>query len=120
MQEKFQPSLYRFNRLFEKFGIYFLIAARFVPLIPFALVNMGAGLTLVPWYTFALTTIAGMIPLVMVYTVTGAQLSELESIDNIFSWRIIFLLVGLVVLTLLPVLLKYMYTNGYKHKKSVD
>ncbi|MFO1070393.1 MAG: VTT domain-containing protein [Geminicoccaceae bacterium] len=53
-----------------------LLAARLVPLVPFNLVNYGAGLTGVPPLGFAWTTAVGILPATVLSTLAGSHMLE--------------------------------------------
>lgn len=55
------------------FALVFL--ARLVPIVSFALVSYGAGLTAMSARAFAVATILGMIPMTLAYVVLGASLT---------------------------------------------
>jgi len=95
-------------------GYHYLLTLRFIPLFPFFLVNILAGLTRVPLATFAWTTVVGILPGSFVYIYTGRQLGIIEKPGDIFSWPMIlaFVLLGLLVLS--PVLIRKLM------KKKVD
>ncbi len=73
-----------------------LIAARFVPLIPFNAVCYAAGITGVERSRYAWTTIIGIAPFCLVVTYLGSRLQTVSLTD----WRL-----WLVVLALLAVLM---------------
>jgi uncharacterized membrane protein YdjX (TVP38/TMEM64 family) len=51
--------------------------ARFVPVISFNLINYAAGLTRIPWWTFAWTTGIGILPVTVVMAVMGDQAGKM-------------------------------------------
>jgi len=75
-----------------------------VPLFPFFLINLAAGLTRLPLRTFVLGTMIGIIPGGFVYVNAGASLATITSLSDIASPRVLgsFALLGLFAL--LPVL----------------
>ncbi|MGC8470223.1 MAG: TVP38/TMEM64 family protein [Acetobacteraceae bacterium] len=52
-----------------------LLAARLIPVISFNLVNYGAGLAGVGWWTFLWTTALGILPLTIIMVVMGGRLT---------------------------------------------
>src|SRR5918996_3370019 len=50
--------------------------ARFLPVISFNLINYAAGLTRIPWWTFAWTTGVGILPVTVVMAVGGGENRE--------------------------------------------
>jgi uncharacterized membrane protein YdjX (TVP38/TMEM64 family) len=51
--------------------------SRFVPVISFNLINYAAGLTRIPWWTFAWTTGVGILPVTVVMAVMGDQAGKM-------------------------------------------
>ncbi|SNS77543.1 TVP38/TMEM64 family protein [Tropicimonas sediminicola] len=66
--------LARIERNWESWGATGLIGLRLVPLISFNLVNYGAGLTSVGWWTFLWTTAVGILPILLLSVAAGAGL----------------------------------------------
>lgn len=112
IQNKYQEKLTRFNHEVAQHGSRYLLTLRFIPLFPFFLINIFAGLTKIPVKTFIWTTSVGIFPGSWVYAFAGSQLTTLESMHDIFSYKIIaaFCVLGLFVLTprfLAPLKKKY-------------
>lgn len=108
VQQKYALRLAYFNKLFDQYGVYYLVLVRLIPIIPFVLVNMFAGLTLVSIRTFLITTFFGMIPVTVVLVLSGRELQQAVSLLDLLSGKIIIFLFVLVFLALLPLLLKKM------------
>lgn len=106
IQKRYGEKLASFNREIAENGYSYLLTLRFIPLFPFFLINIFAGLTRVPLTTFAWTTIIGILPGSFVYIYAGRQLGIIDKPGDILSWQIIlaFVLLGLLVLS--PVLIK--------------
>ena len=56
-----------------------MLAARFVPVIAFNLINYAAGLTAISWWTFIWTTGLGILPLTVLMVTMGDQMHYLTS-----------------------------------------
>lgn len=106
LQKRYSGRLESFNKEMAENGYNYLLTLRFIPLFPFFLVNILAGLTRVPLVTFAWTTVVGILPGSFVYIYTGRQLGIIEKPGDILSWPMIlaFVLLGLLVLS--PVLIR--------------
>lgn len=101
---KFGPRLEGLNRELETRGFNYLLFLRLVPVFPFFLINLAAGLTRLPLRTFTLATLIGIIPGGFVYVNAGASLATIDSLAGIASPRVLgaFALLGLFALV--PVL----------------
>ncbi|HEY6838780.1 MAG TPA: TVP38/TMEM64 family protein [Geobacteraceae bacterium] len=100
VERKFGPRLAKLNRELEKRGLNYLLFLRLVPLFPFFLINLAAGLTRLPLRTFAAGTLIGIIPGGFVYCNAGASLATVTSLGEVASARVIgaFALLGLFAL----------------------
>jgi len=100
LQNKFGARLEKINSELEKAGINYLIFLRLVPVFPFFLINLGAGLTTMPLRTFFLGTMVGIIPGSLVFCNAGASLASISSIGEVVSSRVLgaFALLGLFAL----------------------
>ena len=102
--DRFGPKLEGINRELESRGFNYLLFLRLVPVFPFFLINLAAGLTRLPLRTFFLATMLGIIPGGFVYVNAGASLATIDSLANVASPRVLgsFALLGLFAL--MPVL----------------
>jgi uncharacterized membrane protein YdjX (TVP38/TMEM64 family) len=109
---KFGGKLEGMNRELEERGFNYLLFLRLVPLFPFFLINLAAGLTRLPLRTFFFATMLGIIPGGFVYVNAGASLATIDSLSDVASPRVLgsFALLGLFAL--LPVLY-----NRFKSRK---
>lgn len=97
---KFGDRLEGLNRELEQRGLNYLLFLRLVPVFPFFLINLAAGLTRLPLRTFVLGTAIGIIPGGFVYVNAGASLATITSLSGIASPRVLgsFALLGLFAL----------------------
>ena len=102
--DKFGSKLEGMNKELEERGLSYLLFLRLVPLFPFFLINLAAGLTRLPLRTFFFGTMLGIIPGGFVFVNAGASLATIDSISGIASPRVLgsFALLGLFAL--IPVL----------------
>jgi uncharacterized membrane protein YdjX (TVP38/TMEM64 family) len=90
-------------------GFSYLLAIRLLPLFPFWLVNLAASVCGMRLGTFALATSIGIIPGTFVFASIGAGVGSVlaaggtPNLSVIFSLPVLGPLVGLAVLSLLPV-----------------
>jgi len=97
---KFGPKLEGLNRELQTRGFNYLLFLRLVPLFPFFLINLAAGLTHLPIRTFAAATLIGIIPGGFVFVNAGASLATINSLSDVASPRVLgsFALLGLFAL----------------------
>ena len=60
-------------------GTISLLLSRFLPLISFNLINYGAGMTKISWWTFTWTTGIGILPITIIMVTMGNNI-------NMFPW----------------------------------
>jgi len=104
VQRRFGGRLEKLNRELEERGLSYLLFLRLVPVFPFFLINLAAGLTRLPLRTFIIGTIVGIIPGGFVYCNAGASLATINALREVASFRVLgsFALLGLFAL--LPVI----------------
>lgn len=100
VQRKFGSRLETFNREMEREGMNYLLFLRLVPLFPFFLINLGAGLTSLPLRKYVLGTAIGIVPGSLVIVNAGASLATIRTLGEIASPRVVgaFVLLGLFAL----------------------
>ena len=105
---RYAQKLERFNEKIASHGVVgYLLTMQLIGIIPYFVINTLAALTDVPFKTFLWTTYVGSLPIIFIYAFAGRQLYLVESARDIFSPSIIALLVFLVLLTLMPLLLRF-------------
>ncbi|HAX18148.1 MAG TPA: TVP38/TMEM64 family protein [Actinobacteria bacterium] len=107
IQSRYSSKLIKFNADMESNGKNYLITLRIIPVFPFFLVNLLAGVTRIPLRTFIWTTSLGIIPGSFVYAYignTGASASSFS--DGKTRTHIIIALFMLGILSILPVIIK--------------
>jgi len=89
-----------------------LFLMRLVPAVPFFVANLIPALVAVPLHRFAITTFFGILPGALVYTSVGAGLGEVfnrgetPNLGIIFEPHILLPILGLCVLSVLPIIIK--------------
>ncbi len=97
---------------FHKNSFSYLLTIRLVPLFPFGIVNLAAGILGVRLKIFLVATLLGSFPAAMILSLAGAGLDDLLQSEDGFSLKIIMTprvvaaLIGLVCLALAPVVYK--------------
>ncbi len=112
VQKRFGGRLEKLNRELEARGLNYLLFLRLVPVFPFFLINLAAGLTRLPLRTFVIGTMLGIIPGGFVYCNAGASLATLNSPGEAVSPRVVgsFALLGLFALV--PAIYEKMRKKG--------
>jgi uncharacterized membrane protein YdjX (TVP38/TMEM64 family) len=103
------PRLGRVMQGFGRNAFAYILTLRLVPFVPFALVNVAAGLAAVPMRAFAMATLAGVAPAALIYASLGAGLgsalgSERSLAAALHSPRLLLPLAGMAVLSLAPMI----------------
>lgn len=116
IQAKFGARIEKINRELELRGLNYLLFLRLVPLVPFFLINLGAGLTRMRLRIFIPGTMVGIIPGSFVYCNAGASLATITSMRDIVSPRVLGAFALLGVFALAPVI----YQKLKKRKRDAD
>ena len=94
-----------------------LFSIRLIPVVPFFVANLVPAFLEVPLHRFAISTFVGIIPGALVYTSVGAGLGEVfatgatPDLGIIFKPHVLLPILGLAVLSLLPVIVKLFRKN---------
>lgn len=106
------PMLQRMEAGFRDNALSYLLVLRLIPIFPFFIVNIVPALLGVPLRTYAIGTLAGIIPGTFVFASIGAGLGsvfdrmEEFSLKSALTPEVTIALIGLSVLSLVPVLYK--------------
>ncbi|KIQ96399.1 bifunctional TVP38/TMEM64 family protein/FAD-dependent oxidoreductase [Lysobacter sp. A03] len=103
LRARYREGLKKIDAGIAREGWRYLLTLRLVPVFPFFLVNLLAGLTALPLRTFYWVSQLGMLPATLVYVYAGTQLARIDSLAGVLSPG---LLVALVLLGALPLLAK--------------
>jgi uncharacterized membrane protein YdjX (TVP38/TMEM64 family) len=104
VQRKFGDRLEGLNRELERRGLNYLLFLRLVPLFPFFLINLAAGLTKLPIRTFLVGTGLGIIPGGFVFCNAGASIVSVSTLSEVASPRVLGSFALLGIFALLPAL----------------
>lgn len=116
--EKERPFFSKMRKGFQAHSASYLLFLRLSHICPFWLTNIGAAYLKIPYWTFSWTTLIGVIPLAAFLSEAGHNLSHTfahnshPTIADLFTTPMKLSLVGLGVLSLLPLVWK-----KYMHKK---
>lgn len=106
---------------FQRNAFSYLLTLRLIPLFPFVAVNLVAALLQTPFQLFFIATLLGIIPGSFVYVSMGVALKEVIQqpdfkADFILNPKILTTLIGLGILSLLPVLYKKLHSRTHSQK----
>ena len=102
VQRRFGPRLEGINRELEQRGLNYLLFLRLVPIFPFFLINIAAALTRLPFRTFFIGTLVGIIPGGFVFCNAGASLASVTTPSEVLSPRVLGSFAILGVFALIP------------------
>ncbi len=108
---------------FRKNAFSYLMVLRLVPLFPFWLVNLVPALLDVRLGTYVIATFLGIIPGTFVYAHVGAGLGTVfdsggePDLGIIFKPEILLPILGLAVLSLIPIIYQKLKAKGSNHEQ---
>jgi uncharacterized membrane protein YdjX (TVP38/TMEM64 family) len=94
----------------KKDAFFYILTLRLIPVMPFWLANVAAGLIAIRTTTFAVATLIGIFPVAVIYAGVGSGLGLLFdtgqrlSPHTLITPQVLLPLAGLAVLSVLPVL----------------
>jgi uncharacterized membrane protein YdjX (TVP38/TMEM64 family) len=88
--------LSRAEHAVERGGAGVLLSMRLIPLIPFNAICYAAGITRVPLFRYAWTTVLGIIPLTVLVAYLGSRLRSPDFTDPRI-WLLVVVIVGTVI-----------------------
>jgi uncharacterized membrane protein YdjX (TVP38/TMEM64 family) len=108
VERRFGPRLKALDEGLSRGALGYLLFLRLVPVFPFFLINLGAGLTRVPLRTYVLATVIGILPGSFVYCNAGANLARIDSLSGIASPGVLGALALLGAFALVPTAYRYL------------
>ncbi|KAG7227487.1 hypothetical protein INR49_005301 [Caranx melampygus] len=81
---------------------FFLLFLRFFPMTPNWFLNMSAPIVNIPITFFFCSVFIGLLPYNFICVQTGVMLSEVSSLDDLFSWERLLQLLAIACVALLP------------------
>ncbi|MBW1807470.1 MAG: TVP38/TMEM64 family protein [Deltaproteobacteria bacterium] len=104
IERKLGEKAKRLSAGFARDGLNYLLFLRLVPLFPFWLINLTAGLTHLRVRTFIIGTAVGIIPGTFVFCYAGSRLVRLEKLSDVSSPGMLLAFGLLGLLALVPVI----------------
>ncbi len=102
IEKKYPEKAAAINKRFDNEGSIYLLILRFIPIVPFFLVNILMGLTSMRLWIFYFFSQLGMLPGTFIYVNAGASLRSISSWREIFSFNTvasILLILGFAILS---------------------
>lgn len=83
--KRFGPLMTAVDKGMAEDGAFYLFTLRLFPIIPFFVVNLVMGLTMIKAWTYLLVSQVGMFPATLVFVNAGTQIAKIESLGDILS-----------------------------------
>ena len=125
VETKFKKYIDPIDQGIEKEGAFYLFTLRLIPLFPFFVINLVMGLTRMKTIVFFFVSQIGMLAGTIVYVNAGLQLSSINSLSDILSFKIFgsFALLGIFPLFAkksIEAFKKKKVYKGFKKPKKFD
>ena len=114
IQKKFSNYLEKINKGIETDGWLYLLFLRLSPIFPFFIINLVFGLTKMKTLEFYIVSQIGMFIATAIFVNAGVQISNINSLEEILSFKII---ASLTLIGIFPLLIKYIY-NKIKNERA--
>ncbi|XP_041645122.1 transmembrane protein 41A-B-like [Cheilinus undulatus] len=99
---------------------FFLLFLRFFPMTPNWFLNITCPVLNIPMPIFFFSVFIGLIPYNFICVRTGSILSEISSLDDIFSWGTLAQLLAIAVMALVPGALIKHYSKAHLKVDGMD
>ena len=117
VERQFGSRLEPIQEGFRKNAFSYLLTLRLIPIFPFFLVNLVAGLTHVPLRSYVIATSIGIIPGTFVFAYAGRQLGTINSVSEIASPTVLLAFALLGALALIPAVYRTLHTGKGQHSR---
>ncbi len=108
VQHRFAVPMRTVNDGVARDGAFYLFALRLMPLFPFFVVNLLAGVTRLGVWRYWWISQLGMLPGAIVYLNAGHQLGQITSLHDILSPGVVF---AFTLLGLLPLITRWLFVR---------
>jgi uncharacterized membrane protein YdjX (TVP38/TMEM64 family) len=108
VQHRFAGQMRTVNDGVARDGAFYLFALRLMPLFPFFVVNLLAGVTRLGVWHYWWVSQLGMLPGAIVYLNAGHQLGQITSLHDILSPGVVF---AFTLLGLLPLITRWLFAR---------
>ena len=106
LQSDLGTVLQKLNEELVLNGKFYILFIRLVPIFPFQVINLALGLSKIRFQDFYIYSQIGMLPATAVLTNAGSRVSEIQSMNDIFTPPILWALILMASLPILARLLK--------------
>lgn len=66
----------RAEKFAKKYGVYSVLIGRVLPVVPFKVFSIAAGITRIPFVPFVICTLIGVVPRIFILSIFGASLAK--------------------------------------------
>uniref|UniRef100_A0A8C1YGH1 Transmembrane protein 41aa n=1 Tax=Cyprinus carpio TaxID=7962 RepID=A0A8C1YGH1_CYPCA len=94
---------------------FFLLFLRFFPMSPNWFLNMTSPILNIPVTLFFMAVFIGLMPYNFICVQTGSMLSQISTLDDLFSWSVVLKLLLIACVALLPGALIRRYSTRHLH-----
>ncbi|MDU1063073.1 MAG: VTT domain-containing protein, partial [Leclercia adecarboxylata] len=108
VQRRFAGPMRTVNDGVARDGAFYLFALRLMPLFPFFVVNLLAGVTTLGVRRYWWVSQLGMLPGAVVFLNAGHQLGQIASLRDILSPGVVF---AFTLLGLLPLITRWLFAR---------
>lgn len=106
LHERYAVRFAPLFRQLDRYGSMYLVILYFLAIVPFFFINAFAALTPLSTKRFFILTISGNLPLFLIYAFIGRHLSEMRSVNDVFSGPVLIVFVLLLVLAVGSIVIK--------------
>lgn len=102
--------IYKAEAFAKKYGVYSVLIGRLLPIIPFKVFSIAAGITKIPPVPFAVCTLIGVVPRIFLLSVFGASIVK-------YTKPTVLILAGIIAIFIAVKLTHKFYTKNNENKK---
>jgi len=112
VRKSYGKKLKTFEKNMQTYGAFYLLILNFSTVVPYGVINLLAALARVPVRTIIWTSAVGFVPLASVYGFAGSRLTEIGSMQDLFSPQVVLAFVLLMLLMFVPIVVKKIQEGG--------
>lgn len=102
--------IYKAEAFAKKYGVYSVLIGRLLPIIPFKVFSIAAGITKIPTVPFAVCTLIGVVPRIFLLSLFGASIVK-------YTKPTALILAGVIAIFIAVKLTHRFYTKNNENKK---